>query len=590
MSPFSDQLMQKIKRSARNEQLVLNLAALFVGIGASAGAVAFREAIDLVQWLFLGFRGELIVTEALRTADWRIVLAPVLGGLVVGLFTKYFMPGGTPQGVAHVIEASALKAGRMSLRQGLGAAFISAVSLGSGASVGREGPAVHLGASIASWLGRPLHLTRAHARTLLGCGVAAAVAASFNAPIAGVFFALEVVIGHYALPAFAPIVIASVVGTIISRYWFDDQLAFLIPSYDITSFLEFPAFALLGAVSAVAAILLMKMAGIFEVKMRGLPVPRWLHPMMAGLIVGVIALWYPQILGVGYEATDSALKEVLSFELLVILGVLKIVLTALCLGAGFGGGVFSPSLFIGAMTGGAFGIVATIPFPSLSSGHGAYTLIGMGAVAAATLGAPISTILIIFELTGDYKLTIGVMVAVAIASLMTKIWHGDSFFADQLNRRGLDLHGGHDMATLRSLKVHDLMKQDQVTVDEKADLELIRDRLRQAPHNELFVVDGQEKLRGTITLAELGSIAFDKSHDREYTAIDLARRAPPILSVGDDLERATRRFAEVDEGIIAVVDDPKNRRLIGCLHERDVMRAYNNALLSQRAEEHGEVL
>lgn len=587
--PIARQLLG-LKRLIRNDQVVMSVAALAVGLAAAAGAVAFRESIDGLRWFFQEFGLETDATGATAVPAWRLILAPVAGGLLIGLFTRYVMPGGVPQGVSHVIEASALRAGRMSLRQGLGAAVISATSIGCGASVGREGPAVHLGASLASYVGRPLHLTRSQSRTLLGCGVASAVAASFNAPIAGVFFALEVVIGHYALSAFAPIVIASVCGTIVSRMYFGDFPAFIIPEHAIGSFLEFPAFALLGVASAVAAITLMRLAGWIEVKSLTIPVPRWLCPAMAGLVVGVVALKFPEVLGVGYEAMDNALNENYGFQLMVLLAVLKISLTALCLGAGFGGGIFSPSLFIGAMLGGAFGIVATIPFPHLSSGHGAYTLIGMGAVSGAVLGAPISTILIIFELTGDYRLTIGVMVAVVVASLITRIWHGPSFFTDQLKRRGLDLQGGHDMAALRSLRVHDLVKQDHVVVPMDAPMETLRDRLRQAPHNELFVVNAEEKLVGTITLADLGEAAFDRSKDEQHMADTLARHSPPLLAMTDDLQKAMRRFAEVDEGLLAVVDSPKNMRLIGCLHERDVMRAYNTALMNQRAEEHGETL
>jgi CIC family chloride channel protein len=587
---MANRYIQDFKRLVGNDQVVMAAVAVVVGGTAAGGAIAFREAIDYFQLLFLGFRSDRVATLAAEMEWWRLILAPAIGGLLVGLFCKYVMPGGRPQGVANVIESSALRVGRMSMRQGLGAAVISAASIGCGASVGREGPAVHLGASLASFLGRQLNLTRSQARTLLGCGVASAVAASFNAPIAGVFFALEVVIGHYALSAFAPIVIASVFGTILSRIWFGDFPAFEVPGHHITSFLEFPAFVILGGVCAVAAVALMRVAAFVEVQGQRLPLPRWLHPAGAGLIVGIVALEFPEILGVGYEAMDGALNEAYGLQMLIALAVLKILMTALCISAGFGGGVFSPSLFIGAMIGGAYGLIAAIPFPELSSGHGAYTMIAMGAVAAATLGAPISTILIIFELTGDYKLTVGVMVAVVIASLITRVWHSPSFFTDQLRRRGVHIHGGHDVTALRNLKVHDLMQQDHVSVMMDTGLDSLRNRLRLAPMNELFVVDSAEKLVGTITLADLGEVAFDLSHDREYTAIDLARKHPPFLELADDLEKAIRRFSEAEEGLLAVVDSADRMRLIGCLHERDVMRAYNQALITQQAEEHGETI
>ena len=242
------------------------------------------------------------------------------------------------------------------------------------------------------------------------------------------------------------------------------------------------------------------------------------------------------------------------------------------------------------MVGGAFGWLSRIPFPELHSGGGAYTLIGMGAVSGAVLGAPISTILIIFELTGDYRLTIGVMIGVVMASVLTRVLYGHSFFADQLKRRGLELQAGHDVAALRSLRVHDLTRDDHVTVRQDANCDEIRDNLRHAPQNELFVVDEKDRLVGTITLADLGDVAFDKSQDPDHSARDLARRNPPVLAMGDDLQRAIRMFTKVDEGLLAVVDDVESMKLVACLHERDVMRAYNQALIAQRAEEHGETL
>ena len=279
--------------------------------------------------------------------------------------------------------------------------MVSAASLGVGASAGREGPMVHLGASLASALAHRLELSPNLSRTILGCGVAAAVAASFKAPIAGVFFALEVVIGHYALSTFAPVVVASVAGTVISHIHLGELPAFILPAYEIVSAWEFPAFFLLGGVSAVIAMIFMWSIIVADDVVERVPVPGWLKPAAGGLVVGAVAIAFPQILGVGYGATDAALKELIPLTLLIALIALKVVMTAVSLGCRFGGGVFSPPLFIGAMTGGAFGIIATGVFPELAAHHGAYAMVGMSAVAAAVLGAPISTILIVFELTGD---------------------------------------------------------------------------------------------------------------------------------------------------------------------------------------------
>ncbi|MBT6116393.1 MAG: chloride channel protein, partial [Rhodospirillaceae bacterium] len=470
-------LLVRARRLRRNNQLVLSVVAAVIGAAAGGGAILFREAIDLIQLGALGVGAEAVYSLALGLPWWHILLAPTVGGLVVGLFIHYALPGRRPHAVADVIEASALRSGHMSLRTGLAAAVASIASIGAGASVGREGPVVHLGATMASWLGQRLHLGRSSMRTVLGCGIAAAIAASFNAPIAGVFFALEVVVGHYALTAFAPIVIAAVAGTIVSRIHFGDFPAFIIPSHEIASFWEFPAFALLGVLGAGIAIALMRSIDFVQTIGARAPVPAWLRPAGAGLLTGIIALGFPQVLGVGYEATDFALRGEFELWLLIALIAAKIAATAICIGGGFGGGVFSPSLVIGALLGAAYGVIATSAFPELSSGTGAYALIGMGAVAACVLGAPISTIFILFELTGDFELTIAVMIAVVIASLIVQQGHGHSFFTGQLARRGINVRGGREINILRAMPVSRIMDRAVETLAPDASLADVRHRL-----------------------------------------------------------------------------------------------------------------
>jgi CIC family chloride channel protein len=479
----------------------------------------------------------------------------------------------------------------MSLRDGLMAAFISATSLGVGASMGREGPVVHLGAAVGSFLSQRLHLGRALRRTLLGCGVAAAIAASFNAPIAGVFFALEVVVGHYALSAFAPIVISSVTGTVISRMYYGDYPAFVLPEvYEIASFWEFPAFAILGLISAVVAIVFMRSVMVAMDTFERSRLPIWSRPAIAGLAVGAVAVsGFPHILGVGYEATDAALSELYPLWLLIALAVLKTAATATCMGAGFGGGVFSPSLFLGAMTGGAYGIVATQLFPELSSGYGAYTIVGMGAVAGSVLGAPISTILMIFELTGSYALTIAVMVATVLASTISQQVHGPSLFYWQLQRRGVNIRSGQEVGLLRNIRVRRLLDREFETVKPDAPIAEVRDKLVHAPWGELFVVEDSGRLAGTISFHDLHEAAFDRSRDGSLTAADTMRRRPPVLHLDDDLERAVDIFGTSGEVHLPVVADREGMRLLGVAHEHELMATYHRALTQARREERGEI-
>ena len=577
--------LSALRRFMRNDQLILAILSLAVGLAVAWMVVGFREAVVFFHGAFFGAANERLYVYVQALPWWQVVLAPTLGGLAVGLLVRFAMPGARPQGVADVIEASALRGGHMSMTTGLRAAFINALSLGVGASVGREGPAVHFGAALAAGVAKRLHLTRALSRTLLGCGVAAAVAASFNAPIAGALFAGEVVIGHYALKTFAPVVIASVTGTAVSRAFYGDFPAFVLPPHAITSYLELPAFAILGVLAGLVASALMM--GVFRTQdlAQRLPGPTFAHPALAGFAVGLIALVLPQVLGVGYGATDDALSGQMGLWLLLAILVGKMVATSLCLGLGFGGGIFSPSLVVGAMLGGAYGIIVTALAPVVDAGIGGYTLVGMGAVAAATLGAPISTTLIIFEMTGDYELTLGVMLAVVISTGVTRQMLGRAFFSMQLERRGLDLKGGFEAQLLRARFVRDVMEADIETVDPGVSLAVLRTRLQASPGGELFVVADYGRLIGTITLADLSESAFDPALDALINAADVARRRPPLLMGDDHLETALKKMADSGESLIAVVDDTDNRRFLGAVEEKHVMAAYNRDLLRARHEE-----
>ena len=577
------------RRFIRNQQLILLILAVITGSAAALGAIVFREAIVLIQSVTFGAPLDEMSNIIGDLPRWQIVLVPTVGGLCVGLFVYYFMPGRRNRGVADVMEAAALRSGAIPVREGIGAAISSIASIGVGASVGREGPVVHLGAMLSSFVATRLGLTRSQSVTLLGCGVASAVAASFNAPIAGVFFALEVVIGHYALSAFAPIVIAGVIGTIISRIHFGNFPAFSIPGHTLVSFWEFPAFALLGVVCAMAAIIFLRSIEFTTNVVARIPAPQWIKPAGGGLVLGIIALAFPQVLGVGYEATDIALKGNYDLAILIALIAAKTAATAICFATGFGGGVFSPSMFLGAMVGGAFGLVAGGVFPELSSGHSAYTLVGLGAVSGAVLGAPISTILIVFELTADYALTIAVMMAVVIASVITQQVRGHSFFTWQLERRGINIKGGREMGLMTSTSVADVMSPRFSAVPLALNITGVREKLLSAPHGELFVVGDNDRLCGTITLSDLSDGAFDHALDGLVNAGDIARLHPPALEASDNLDDALKKMLTVGEEHLAVVENRETMKLVGFVHEIDVMLVYNRALLEARREERGEI-
>jgi CIC family chloride channel protein len=524
-----------IRASVTRRDALVWLIAVAVGLAAAGGAIGFRVAIGMVQLPWLASASEAVASIARTRPWWVILLAPAAGGLLVGLALSLLMPGRRAEGVPEVIEAHAVGGGRIGLRRGLVSAAIAAVSLGSGASAGREGPVVHLGASLASALGARFHLPAVARRTILGCGVAGAVAASFNVPIAGALFAHEVILGHYALSAFGPVVISSVGASIVSRLYFGDFPAFFVPAYHLASYWEFPAFALLGLTCAAVAILFQFAVMGTDWLARTVPIRLWMRPVVGGLLVGAIALLFPEILGVGYEATDMALKQQLPLAMLLALIVAKTAATAVTLASRFGGGVFSPSLYLGAMTGGAFGYLAAAAFPEIASSHGLYAILGMGAVTAAVLGAPISTTMIVFELTGGLALSIALLLTVGIASAATQLVHGRSFFHWQLGMRGLFLQEGPHKRLVRLLRVRDFMTR--LGEDEAVE-------------------------------------PFDASSDT------------PRLSPADSIEHALRVFDAAGVSRVPVVDQEDRSRIVGWALHVDALAVFNAALIDASIEEH----
>ena len=559
---------------------------MLVGALAAYGAVVFRLATDGLTWLLYGASEERMPMAAAAMAAWNIILITSLGGLVIGLMCKWLLPQPLPQGVADVMEASAIRSGRMSLRQGLAAAWLSVFSIGIGGSVGREGPIVHLSATLASQLVQYFKLGPSLARTLLGCAVASGVAAAFNAPIAGVFFALEVVIGHYGIGAFAPVVIASLIGTVVTRLHIGDEPAFGLGAQVVQSFWEVPAFLLLGVVSGIVAILLMRGIGWMRSGYERTNVPIWLQPAIGGLALGLIALVEPHVLGVGYAATNQALDNQTPLESLLLLGVAKAVATVVCLGSRFGGGIFSPSLALGAIVGCAYGLIAAMAFPDLGSDGSVYAVVGMAALASSTLGAPISTVIMIFELTTDYGVTFAIMAAVATASMITRRFYGQSFFHWQLQIRGVDIVGGRELALMRARRVAGVMRADHVALSQDTPLEAIKTCFRKY-HQPIFVLDEEDRYVGTIEFDDLADAAFDSNAKPDLTAKDIARHTTLQLTPQDDLARAFNQCQQLQVEHIPVVRSQECGKVVGEVRYTDLIKVYNESLLRARAIEQG---
>ena len=458
----------------RTWQPVVWLVALFVGVITAYGVIVLRLLIGSVQFLGFGVFEERLYTTAQTLDWWHVLLVPTLGGLVVGGLLVYgkrsgALPDHRAHSIADVMEARGLFGGRVSSKNGFMSAIISGVSLGAGASAGREGPAVHLGAALASFVAQRLRYPPITTRTMLACGAAAAVSASFNAPLAGVLFALEVILGHYALSVFAPIVIASVAATIVTRIHLGEFPAFIAPPLTIGSYVELPAFALLGLIAGLVAIVFLKSMMISRVYLQlafsRFRIPIWGQPAIGGALIGLIGISFPQILGVGYEATDAALNGTFPIWLMLALIVAKIIATSITLNCRFGGGVFAPALFLGVMAGGTFGALITSLTPDLAASQSFYAVVGMGAVSAAILGAPISTTLIAFELVREYEVAIALLMSASIATILTQAVLGKSFFHWQIEDRGYRLQDGPHQAILQTTMVSDVMRETENTSD-----------------------------------------------------------------------------------------------------------------------------
>lgn len=438
--------------------------ALAIGIAAGFMALGFRKAIRELQAYLYDTDDILLLHSHAEKLPWFMVLIiPIIGGLIVGVILNRFTNDGRVRSVADVIEGSAITDGRVEVKAGIASFFASLITLSSGGSTGREGPVVHMAGVISTWVSNRIHADGITGRDLLGCAVAAAVSASFNAPIAGALFALEVVLRHFAVHAFAPIVIASVAGTVINRLEYGDVTEFTLETPGSLQFyVELPAFLILGLICGFVALLLMR--SIFFAEDIGshiqnrLSIPGWLRPAVSGAMLGLMAIWFPHIIGVGYETTIRALTGDLVLTTAILFAVIKTVAVAITMGGRMGGGVFSPSLMVGALTGLAFGLIATGLLPDVSGTHTLYAFAGMGAVAAAVLGAPISTTLIVFELTGDWQIGLAVMVSVSMSTALASRLVDRSFFLTQLERRDVHLAAGPQAYLLAMLRAGAVMR------------------------------------------------------------------------------------------------------------------------------------
>ncbi|WP_355660922.1 chloride channel protein [Halomonas salifodinae] len=556
------------------------LGALIGGVAALAAVGFVNAVVWLNDLLLISPRGRMMAADATLVV-LATLLVPTLGGLVVGQLHRG-LPDGRPHTPADAIAAVQTRRGRLPARAGGLSALSALVSLGAGASVGQYGPLVHLGATLGSQAARLLRLGRSEDNITIACGVAAAIAAAFNAPLAGIVFAHEVVLRHYALRAFAPVAAAAIVGHVLATQWLAQGALFHIADPAVPRPWEFALFLVLGGLGAlVAGAYMHAILGMGRLAKR-LPLPLSLRPALAGALLGLTALWVPDILGMGQETLRFATLAGAygGGELLLVLG-LKLAATALCLGLGFAGGVFSPALVIGTL----FGALAGTLVMGLGGAQETfifYAVCGMVAVTAPVIGAPLTTLLIVFELTGSYALTTAALASVTLASPLAAQLFGRSLFDIQLARRGLDLSAGRGRAVLQEARLAELISQDAVTLAPETPLEHAISRLGQAGHGEAYRVDGEGRYRGCVILAELEA---RREAGTAHTLADCPETPRPVLGPQASLWEAMHRLQQVTGEAIAVVDDEE--RFLGVAYESSIARAFLHHSDALRREEHG---
>ena len=563
-----------------NENVVMIFMAMIVGILGGFGAVAFRWLISFFQLLFFRFSGGNFLQYALSLPWYARLIPPVIGGMIVGPLVYFFAREAKGHGVPEVMEAVALKGGVIRKRIVLIKTFASAICIASGGSVGREGPIVHIGSAIGSAFGQILAVSVDRMRTLVACGAAAGIAATFNAPIAGVMFAMEIILDDFGVMIFSPIVVSSVTATIISRACLGNYPAFSVPGYTMVSISEIPLYMLLGIIAGLAGVLftvtLYKMEDLFE----NLKIPAYTKTAVGGLMIGMIGIFLPHIFGVGYDAINLALADKLPWIILLALIFMKIVATSLTIGSGGSGGIFAPSLFIGAMTGGAFGYLAHILFPSLTATSGAYSLVGMGAVVAATTHGPITAILILFEMSGNYRIILPLMLSCIISSVFASHLKKESIYTLKLIRRGVNIHEGREVNIMKSLNVGKSMTRIVETVPEDMSIkELIRYTMG-SKHSSFPVVDKNGLLTGILTFQDIKEIIYEECLDGIIVK-DLAITKVITVTDQDNLDTALKKIGFKNIEQLPVVDKNNPGKIIGILSRRDIFAAYNKALIDR---------
>lgn len=559
------------ERITNSQTLTLGGSAVLVGVMTGAGVWLFKWLIEFVSSFTLGI-----------AQGWGIALIPMVGGIIVGLATHYLVGDEKLHGTAGIMQSVALAGGHLRYQKAPGKTIVAILSIGAGASVGPEDPSVQIGANFGSMFGQVFRMSDERVRTLVAAGAASAIAAAFNAPIAGVFFALEIVLGEISGNALGMILVAAVTSSVFTQAVSGSFPAFQVPAYAFNSAWELPLYLALGLlagpVSAIYVRLLYKMQDLFG----SWNIPTPFKTASAGLAVGVVGIFLPQVLGVGYGTIGEVLnKNDIGIWLLLALLIAKVILTPVSIGGGFMGGVFAPALFIGATLGGAFGSIMATLFPGLGVNPAAFALVGMAAVLAGAVHAPLTSVILLFEMTNDYHIILPLMFAVAVSLLLSQKIEKDSVYAMGLARHGIRLDRGRDVEVMGAITVGDAMHASNEALLESMDLNKAAETLAKSRHHGLPVVDQEGWLIGILTVQDI-------EHASGETVGEACTREVEVAFPDETLNMALRRMSRRDVGRLPVVERENPRHLLGVLRRTDVIHAYDIALTRRVAQRHQE--
>jgi len=575
----SNRSVTLIEKAKMTEHTFMIVVAIIIGVFAGFGAIGSRMLTKTLSELFFSGHGALL--ESIVAAPWYMkILVPMIGGLIVGPLIFFLAPEAKGHGVPEVMQAILLKGGIIRPRVAFVKAIASAITIGTGGSVGREGPIIQIGSSLGSTVGQFLNISGNRMKTLVGCGAAAGIAAAFNAPVAGALFAVEIILMDFAVTQFSPIVISSVMATVISHNFEGNLAAFQVPRYQLVNPTELIFYAVLGFLAGLVSFVFIKVLYAFEGFFdTHVPVPDYFRPLLGGLLVGVIALVFPQIMGVGYDSINSALHGGMLWYMALALIFMKILATSVTLGSGGSGGIFAPSLFMGAMVGCFFGIFVHDSFPGITATPGAYALVAMGGLVAGTTRAPITAIIIVFEMTSDYNIILPLMITCIISTIFSSKLSRESIYTLKLLQRRINLRGGTELNVMRSLYVRDIYQPRFESVRETSNFVEVVDQVISKRDPYFIVLDNRDLLVGVISIHDVKSFLFEGEELRNVIiAGDIAARDIAVVSVEDDCQAALDRMSET--GLLGLpVVDPKNRRkVLGMVWQKDVLDAYHKEI------------